>query len=75
MVAEIWNVRYNLERLSHNMGEVSYVNMNRPIMTGYYPTMHFRNGVSFPQRRIATVVPTHMQKHVQVISTSPRRAK
>ncbi|KAK1123772.1 hypothetical protein K0M31_008467 [Melipona bicolor] len=59
--------RYNLERLSHNMGEISYVSVNRPIMTGYYPTMHFRNGVSFSQRKIGTVVPIHMQKHVQMI--------
>ena len=53
------------------MGEISYVSVNRPIMTGYYPTMHLRNGVSFTQRRTGTIVPIHMQRHVQVIFTSP----
>lgn len=48
------------------MGEVSYVNLNRPISTGYYPTMKFRNGLSFPQRETDAVVPLHMQKYVKV---------
>ncbi|OAD55591.1 Arylphorin subunit beta [Eufriesea mexicana] len=59
--------RYYLERLSNGLGEVDRVNLNSPVVTGYYPTMHFHNGLSFPQRVTGTTVPLHMQKHVQMI--------
>lgn len=58
--------RYYLERLSNDMGEVSYVSLDHPIPTGYYPTMRFRNGLAFPQRETGAMVPLHMQKYVQV---------
>lgn len=48
------------------MGEVSYVSLEHPIPTGYYPTMRFRNGLALPQRETGATVPLHMQKYVQV---------
>ncbi|XP_003492869.1 hexamerin [Bombus impatiens] len=59
--------RYYLERLCNDMGEISYVSVNHPIVTGYYPTMQFRNGLPFPQRETGAVVPLHMQKYVQML--------
>lgn len=61
-------VRYYLERLSHNFGEIDYVDVNRPI-PAYYPTMQHPNGMSFPQRPVGFEVPVHMHKDVQVSNT------
>ena len=33
--------RYNLERLSHDLGEVEYIDWDKPIVTGYYPSIWF----------------------------------
>lgn len=59
-------VRYYLERLSNDMGEIDYVDMNKLVTTGYYPTMHYRNGLPFPQRPIDSEIPLHLHKDVQV---------
>lgn len=69
--------RYYLERLSNDMGEISYVDMNKPIVPGYYPMMHY-NGLPFPQRSVDSEVPLHAHKHVQVgkvVSSSKRIIK
>ncbi|KAK2586861.1 hypothetical protein KPH14_009799 [Odynerus spinipes] len=58
-------VRYYLERLSNDMGEIEYVDFYKPIVTGYYPTMHFPNGVPFPQREVGATIPLHMHKYVE----------
>lgn len=59
-------VRYYLERLSNDMGEIDYVDFHQPIVTGYYPTMHHHNGLPFPQRKTDATVPLYMHKYVQV---------
>lgn len=59
-------VRYYMERLSNGMGEVSYVDLNRPIATGYYPTMHHQNGLPFPQRPVNSEIPLREHMNVQV---------
>ncbi|CAK9796449.1 unnamed protein product [Anthophora plagiata] len=59
--------RYHLERLSNDLGEVNYVSIDKPIMTGYHPTMHFRNGLPFPHREAGAVVPLRMLRDVLMI--------
>lgn len=59
-------IRYYLERLSNDMGEIPYVDMNKPIVPGYYPMMHHHNGLPFPQRPVDSEVPLHAHKYVQV---------
>lgn len=62
--------RYYLERLSNNMGEVDYVDMTKPIRTGYYPTMHHPKGVPFIQRPVDAEIPLENYHYVQVSSRS-----
>lgn len=59
-------IRYYLERLSNEMGEINYVDVNRPIVTGYYPMMHHQNGLPFPQRPVGSEIPSYAHKDVQV---------
>ncbi|KAG7210288.1 hypothetical protein KM043_011832 [Ampulex compressa] len=54
-------VRYYLERLSNDMGEIEHVDIDRRIPVGYYPTMHYQNGLPFPQREVMSAVP--LKKH------------
>lgn len=61
-------VRYYLERLSNSMGEIDYIDVTKPIWTGYYPTMHHFNGVPFVQRPVGAEVPLHHYHYVQVRS-------
>ncbi|KFB47677.1 AGAP001657-PA-like protein [Anopheles sinensis] len=42
--------RYYLERLSNDLGTIPEFSWYKPIATGYYPNMHYYNGVSFPSR-------------------------
>jgi hypothetical protein len=42
--------RYYLERLSNDMGEIPHYSYEYPIETGYYPSMHYPNGLHFPTR-------------------------
>ncbi|ETN67251.1 hexamerin 2 beta [Anopheles darlingi] len=42
--------RYYLERLSNDLGVIGEFSWYKPISTGYYPNMHYYNGVSFPSR-------------------------
>uniref|UniRef100_A0A182SX12 Hemocyanin N-terminal domain-containing protein n=1 Tax=Anopheles maculatus TaxID=74869 RepID=A0A182SX12_9DIPT len=42
--------RYYLERLSNDLGTIPEFSWFKPIVTGYYPNMHYYNGVSFPSR-------------------------
>ncbi|XP_071571881.1 hexamerin 70b [Temnothorax nylanderi] len=65
--------RYYLERLSNDMGEISYVDVNKPVVPGYYPTMHHHNGLPFPQRPVGSEVPLHAHKHVQAIQDAHTR--
>ncbi|KAG5336519.1 HEXA protein, partial [Acromyrmex charruanus] len=59
--------RYYLERLSNDMGEITYIDLNKPIVPGYYPTMQHYNGLSFPQRHVGSQVPLHAHKYLQAI--------
>ncbi|KAG5332240.1 HEXA protein, partial [Acromyrmex heyeri] len=59
--------RYYLERLSNDMGEITYIDLNKPIVPGYYPTMQYHNGLSFPQRHVGSQVPLHAHKYLQAI--------
>ncbi|KAL6267211.1 hypothetical protein P5V15_000288 [Pogonomyrmex californicus] len=59
--------RYYLERLSHDMGEIKYVDVNKPIVPGYYPMMHHYNGLPIPHRSVNSEVPLHLHKYVQAI--------
>lgn len=59
--------RYYLERLSNDMGEIMYVDVNKPVVPGYYPMMHHHNGLPFPQRPADFVVPLHAHRYVQAI--------
>lgn len=58
-------VRHNLERLSHNLDEVDYVDINKPVVP-YYPTLQHANGLPFPQRPVGFEIPVHVHKDVQV---------
>jgi len=42
--------RYYLERLSNDFGEIPHYSYDYPIETGYYPSMHYPNGLRFPVR-------------------------
>ncbi|XP_070152704.1 hexamerin 70b [Polyergus mexicanus] len=59
--------RYYLERLSNDLGEIEYVDVNKPIVPGYYPTMQHPNGVSLPQRPVGFEVPLHAHRDVQAL--------
>ncbi|KOC69158.1 Arylphorin subunit alpha [Habropoda laboriosa] len=65
--------RYHLERLANDLGEVNYVDIDRPIPTGYYPTMHFRNGLPFPQRETGALIPLSMMKYILMIKDHHHR--
>lgn len=59
--------RYNLERLSNDMDMVDHVlDVTKPVVTGYYPTMQHYNGLPMPQRPSNSEVPHHLHKEVQV---------
>lgn len=58
--------RYYLERLSNDMGEIDYVDVNKALVNGYYPTMHYHNGMPFCQRPVDSKIPLQMHKEVQV---------
>ncbi|KAI4501525.1 hypothetical protein M0802_003402 [Mischocyttarus mexicanus] len=57
--------RYYLEKLSNDMGEIEYVDFYKPITTGYYPTMHYSNGVPYPERETDAVVPLSKYEYVK----------
>ncbi|GJQ73639.1 hypothetical protein Trydic_g13982 [Trypoxylus dichotomus] len=42
--------RYYLERLSNGLGDISSLDYTIPILTGYYPSMMYPNGMMFPVR-------------------------
>lgn len=42
--------RYYLERLSNDLGVIPEFSWEEPIKTGYYPDLHYYNGVYFPTR-------------------------
>lgn len=42
--------RYYLERLSNDFGEIPYYDYDRPVKTGYYPSLRYPNGLAFPAR-------------------------
>ncbi|XP_053976448.1 hexamerin-1.1-like [Hylaeus volcanicus] len=65
--------RYNLERLSNDMGPIEYVSVDKPIVNGYYPTMHHRNGLPFPQRETNGIIPLHMHNYVQMLKDLHQR--
>lgn len=63
--------RYYLERLSNDMGEIMYVDLNKPIVPSYYPTMQHHNGLSFPQRHVGSEIPLYAHKYIQVCKVFP----
>nr|CAI5860569.1 unnamed protein product [Callosobruchus analis] len=42
--------RYYLERLSFDMGEVPFIDWDKPLEAGYYPSLVYPNGLPFPSR-------------------------
>ncbi|KMR05257.1 Hexamerin [Lasius niger] len=62
--------RHYLERLSNDLGEIDYVDVNRPIVPAYYPTMQHPNGMPFPQRPVDHEIPLHAHKDVQALQDS-----
>ncbi|XP_022917064.1 hexamerin-like [Onthophagus taurus] len=42
--------RYYLERLSNGFGEIEKLHYDDIIKTGYYPSLHYPNGLDFPSR-------------------------
>ncbi|XP_062540228.1 hexamerin-1.1-like [Armigeres subalbatus] len=42
--------RYYLERLSNNLGDIPPFSWHKSITTGYYPYLHYYNGIPFPVR-------------------------
>ncbi|XP_014471274.1 PREDICTED: hexamerin-like isoform X2 [Dinoponera quadriceps] len=65
--------RYYLERLSNDIGEIDYVDVTRPIVTGYYPTMHSHNGVPFIQRPVNSKIPLHNHHYVEALQDFQNR--
>lgn len=65
--------RYYLERLSNDLDEIDYVDVNRPIVPAYYPTMQHPNGMPFPQRPVDHEIPLHAHRDVQVSNAFSRR--
>ncbi|XP_072756204.1 hexamerin 70b [Anoplolepis gracilipes] len=59
--------RYYIERLSNDLGEIDYVDVTKPIVSGYYPTMQHHNGLPVPQRPVGYVVPLEAYKDVQAL--------
>ena len=58
--------RYYMERLSNDMGELEYIDWEKPIVTGYYPSMVHPTGLPFPQRPTWSTVPMHKYKYLEV---------
>ena len=58
--------RYYMERLSHDLGELEYIDWEKPIVTGYYPSMIRSTGLKVPQRPAGSYVPTHKYKYLEV---------
>jgi hypothetical protein len=42
--------RYYLERLSNGLGEIEFFNYEEPFKYGYYSSLRYPNGLSFPNR-------------------------
>uniref|UniRef100_A0A182J7X8 Uncharacterized protein n=1 Tax=Anopheles atroparvus TaxID=41427 RepID=A0A182J7X8_ANOAO len=66
--------RYYLERLSNDLGTIPEFSWYKPIPTGYYPNMHYYNGVSFPSRDnyYEVYTPDHYQDIEEVIEYEHR---
>lgn len=60
--------RYYMERLSHDLGELEYIDWNKPIVTGYYPSMVFSTGLPLAQRPAWSDVPLHKYEYLEVSS-------
>lgn len=58
--------RYYMERLSHDLGQVEYIDWDKPIVTGYYPSMVHPTGLPFPRRPSWSDVPLNKYKNVEV---------
>ena len=58
--------RYYMERLSNDLGEVEDIDWNKPIVTGYYPSMIYSNGLRVPTRPAWSEVPVQKNRLIQV---------
>lgn len=58
--------RYYMERLSNDLGELEYVDWDKRIMTGYYPTINHANGLPFPDRPTWSHIPVYKYKYIRV---------
>lgn len=58
--------RYNLERLSNDVGKIEDFDWHNEFYTGYYPTMTFRNGLPLPQRPYWSKFPYYKYKYLKV---------
>ncbi|XP_043262180.1 arylphorin subunit alpha-like [Colletes gigas] len=60
--------RYNLERLSNDLGEIKDFDWYKPIHPGYYSTLTYSNGISIPQRNRYSSIPYYKYKHLKEIN-------
>ncbi|XP_048513195.1 hexamerin-like isoform X1 [Athalia rosae] len=58
--------RYNLERISNGLNKIEYIDWNKPLITGYHPSLTYPNGVQFPHRHRESHVPQDKYKQLQV---------
>lgn len=57
--------RYYMERLSNNLGDIEYLDWEKPIKTGYSPSMTYSNGLHFPRRKEWSTVPVWMNEDLE----------
>ncbi|XP_076397680.1 hexamerin 70c [Megachile rotundata] len=65
--------RYNLERLSNDLGKVEDFDWFKPIFPGYYSTLMYRNGIAIPQRNRYSSVPYYKYKYLKDITALEMR--
>ncbi|XP_058447738.1 hexamerin-1.1-like [Malaya genurostris] len=68
--------RYYLERLSNNLGHIPEFSWYWPVKTGFYPDLHYYNGLTFPNRDNYHVVNQQTYYHdIQLIDDYERRIR
>lgn len=65
--------RYFLERMSNDLGKTAEFDWNKPINSGFYSTIMYSNGVTFPQRNRFSSLPYYKYKYLNVINALEMR--
>lgn len=58
--------RYFLERMSNDLGKTAEFDWNKPINSGFYSTIMYSNGITFPQRNRFSSLPYYKYKYLNV---------